>query len=167
MAKCPFISASGTEKTVDTIVDLSGTVYTLQGDGSYQDGSGNTPSANGATEVIASSISIAANDCPQSTLCQQWDTNRNECGLNSKGQSASLPLASVLMTEFFNNEDRDGISVGALQGINPAITGSVYGYDFQIDETDGDFPSVLYGVHQHGNFNSNAPTITWAQYKSL
>ncbi len=181
MPKCPFISASGTSVThvteVTTIlVDENGINYTKQIDDTYKDDSiptPQTPAENGATHIVAvivdssTTSTIGANDCIQSTACQQWDPDRNECGLNSKGQSSSIPVATVLMTEFFNGENRDGKSTVALQTLNSEIQGSIYGVHFQIDELSDGFPTVLNSVHAHGDFDTRAPAITWAQYLSI
>ena len=82
--------------------------------------------------------------------------------------SPQIPLASVLINEFFNREDLDqgggqGESASAFPPPNNSIYGTAGG--FQLDETDPDFPPALEGIHEHERFEFPAIIMTFQQYK--
>lgn len=108
-------------------------------------------------------ISLQKIDC-QGSDCEWWNSITGKCSVididdyqrhfdqehwNKTG--ASVPKASVLVSEYMGNQDLDG-------------NGLVYGFDFYITEDDT-IPKMLLKIQQTSDFDKTGLTeMTWQQY---
>ena len=159
---CPFLSTSLTNP-VDLATDG---IECIEGDCKLWDSTRNCCSFESGQMALAhwhiSHLHGTSHSCGT-------EANPNlsvGCGANS-AVATSPPYASALAMEFVANQDMDGVGLAALQGLNPNITSSIYGYGFQIAQSDDDIPLMIKSLYENDSFTKDAPEITWNQYLSV
>lgn len=146
MAFCPFLSFKA--KIGGIVYDELGAVVAEPG-GIFAVGAVCVPSNSFLTDADSSDFdSNGFFVCPQSNRCQMWGDS--DCGLKTPPTATPGPSPSTLLNEFLNKTDGDDLDLTPL-----GVIGSVYGFDFMIDDPSN-IPSLLKAAHNHPDWDDSS-----------